>query len=79
MLMKQMPGVRPISAEAIILTGDRGVNISGFGGDIRGTDLPNLHQQCCHIIIEWREGLTEGHQAGQDGHEERVALGTGQH
>lgn len=69
----------PLSAEAAVLTGNKGVDISGFGGNVGCTDLTNLHQQSCHVIVERREGLAEAHQAGQDGHEERVPLGTGQH
>lgn len=63
----------------MVLTGNRRVNISGFGGNIRRADLTDLHQQSCHVVIEWREGLTEGHQAWKDGHKERVPLGPGQH
>lgn len=67
------------SVEAVVLTGNKGVDISGFGGNVRCTDLTNLHQQSGHIIIERREGLAEAHQAGQDGHEEGIPLSTGQH
>lgn len=61
------------------LTGNKGVDVSGFGGDVGRAHLTDLHQQSCHIVVERREGLAEAHQAGQDGHEEGVALGTGQH
>lgn len=68
-----------VPADAGLLTGDKGIDVSGFGGDVGRTDLTDLHQQSCHVIVERREGLAEAHQAGQDGHEERVPLGPGQH
>lgn len=68
-----------VSAEAVALTGDEGVDISGFGGHVGCADLADLHQQSCHVVVKRREGLAEAHQAGQDGHEERVPLGPGQH
>lgn len=62
-----------------ILTGNERVNVPGFGGYIRGTNLAHLYQQSCYFIIEWREGLAEGHQAWQGGHEEGETLGMSQH
>lgn len=62
-----------------VLTSDERVDVPGLGGHIRGTNLSHLYEQGCHIIIEWREGLAEGHQAWQGGHEEGETLGTGQH
>lgn len=62
-----------------ILTGNERVDVSGFGGHIRSTDLTHLYQQSCHIIIERREGLAESHQTWQGWHEEGKTLGTIQH
>ena len=61
------------------LTGDERVDVPGLGGHVRGTDLSHLHQQGRHVIVEWREGLAERHQARQGRHEEGETLGTGQH
>ncbi|TNN76997.1 hypothetical protein EYF80_012843 [Liparis tanakae] len=55
------------------------VDVPGFGGNIGGTNLAHLYEQTCDFIIERREGLAEGHQAGQDGHEEGETLCTSQH
>ena len=60
------------------LTGDEGVDVPGLGGHVGGTHLAHLHQQGSHVVVEGGEGLAEGHQARQRGHEEGEALGPGQ-
>ena len=59
-------------------TGDQRIDVSGFCGGVRGADLPYLNEQRRNIIVQRREGLAEGNQAGQRGHEEGEALGVGQ-